>query len=305
MKKYILITLLLNLVIMEIEAQAKPKFVVMNAIKQHANYALGASESYFLSDNCDYSMAEAFMTHCEEGLASINDAQASGVVMTETITLDNNEFTGKNTINLTDAQESFFKIMTICKKKSLTHKITQKAMNCDKWLKDVMAGTLDAVQAELLIMDGGDLKKLLVECFKNNITDLNIKTWEGSYNMAELRELADYCSNAANKQMKALMAKKAAFDKPFLDALTGDRKNIFQSEFAGNEGMWACYGSGMKELKSAADLKSAAIWYTWGHNTSGIVDVWHITGYQFSGDKLTKRLSYNGLGLRPAAGNFK
>jgi hypothetical protein len=285
-------------------AQARPKLSMMNDIKNAASYVLGATPDYLNSDNCDSRCIDGFLAQIETGLVAIKDAVATGVEAGTTVEVVNNRRLPKKDYSLQEIEAQLSELHKVCRRKHLSEKITQTAMRVDKWLPEIHSGKLGEVEAKMVKDEGKGLIKLLDESGKANISDLIVETFVGKYNMAELRTLAVYASNAASKQLAAIIAKREAFDKPFIDGLAGDRRKIFQSEFAGNEGSWAAFGAGMRALTSVGDLKGAAVWFTWGFDNRGIVAVWHITGYHFSGDTLVRRSSKSGIGVKPSPGAF-
>ncbi len=284
----------------------QPKFLIINSLKEDANYALDSKSFEALMTQPggiggrDVQSMSATKERAEKALAKIKQLTDGGTPETEPIQLTG----GSKTLG--ELQESLFAIHRDASKVGVLNDISQAGMGGSAWLEDLNSGKkLDMGEVEVIIMRGNHLQKAVTEAQKLGFPDTWTMNLRGQdYTLPQLKELADYLKTAGGQIQKQLLAELAAKDAPFLAVLTADKLRIFKEEFANLKGMWLCLGPGGSELTTPAAMKSAGTWFTYG-NSRGVVDTWHVTGYRFAGDKLTGRISRSGFGLKPPASAFR
>lgn len=288
-------------------AQTKPpKFLLINSLKEDANYVLDTDSLEELMNkpggisDRDVQSMKATKERAEKALQKIKQLFDEQTPESEPIKLANVETT------LGELSERILAINRDASMVVLMSELYQAGMGASAWLEDLSGGKkLNSEQADTALFQGKRLMKAVTEAQKLGFPESYNQELRGQgYNLEQMKELAQYITTAADERAKAIAAERAAKDAPFLKVLTGDKLRIFKQEFAGMGGEWLCLGPGGVSLNTPEQMKNASVWFTYGNNR-GLIDTWHITGFRFSGDKLSGRVSRNGYGLKPSAANFR
>lgn len=306
MKLAIAIAILTVTSFVSAQVPQQPKFLVVKTIAENANYVEDSKTLDQLMNqpggigHYDVQGMKANKERAENALKSIKQLRDSGTPGTEPIELK----TGSKTLD--QVEEMVLARHLDAAKVTAMSEIYQAGMGAVAWVGDIAAGKkFDDGAISTMQFRGPALQKIVVEANRLGFPDNFTTALNGqNYTLAQLKEMADYVTEAGNQLRKAWLAERAAKDAPFLKVLTGDKLRIFKQEFANLNGEWLCMGPGGVALTTPEQMKNAASWYTYG-NSRGIIDTWHITGYKFAGDKLTGRSSRNGVGLKPSAGNYR
>lgn len=301
---------LMILAVINVSSQTakQPKFLLINGLKEDANWVLQTDDpADILSGkniNFRFESVAADMQRAEKALQRIKELLDAGAPETEQIELA----TGKMTLG--ELSEFIFNRHREMSKVMLAREFFQAGTGTKAFVDDIASGKMtdsDAYGDSLAAakIHSERLLKAVTEAQKLGFPDdFDVEIYGQKYTIPQLKEMALYVYTNSQKQKAAIVAARNAKDEPFLKVLTGDKLRVFKEEFAGLGGEWLCLGSGGRALTTPEEMKAAAVWYTYGNNR-GIVDTWHITGFRFAGDKLVGNISKNGLGLKPAAGNFK
>lgn len=284
----------------------QPKFLVINSLKEDANYVLQSDSLEELLNkpggisNYDIESMKSTKEHAQKALQKIKQLLDANTPESETIALANSETT------LGELSERILAVHRDASMVVLMSELYQAGMGASAWLEDLGSGKkLPGDSLSAIVIQGKRLQKAVAEAQKLGFPEEYKQDLRGqSYTLPQMKEMADYVAIAGDERQKALAAERAAKDTPFLNVLTGDKARIFKQEFGGMGGEWLCLGPGGVGLTSPEAMKNASVWFTYGNNR-GIIDTWHITGFRFQGDKLVGRVSRNGYGLKPLAGNFR
>ena len=290
-----------------VSAQTQPpKFLVINSLKEDANYVIQTdsleqmmSKPGGISDR-DVQSMKATKERAEKALQKIKQLMDGGTPESEPLTI------GETPTTLGELSEQILTVNRDATMVVLMSELYQAGMGASAWLEDLSGGKkLNSEQADTALFQGKRLQKAVGEAQKLGFPEAYNQELRGQgYSLPQMKELATYIMTAADERVKAIAAERAAKDKPFLDLLTGDKARIFKQEFGGMGGEWLCLGSGGVSLNTPEQMKGSSVWFTYGNNR-GLIDTWHITGYRFSGDKLVGRISRNGYGLKPPSGAFR
>lgn len=294
-----------NLSAQESSMPRPPKMVLVNGLKEDANYVLQAKNPADLLkkteiDDYDYKSNDAVQERAAKGLQKVKLLLDGGMPETEEIALASGKMT------LGDLMQSLLDTNRNAIFVGMIGKLEQTALQTMVWVEDVgTKGKLNYDQLEAAADEGVKLEKLVGDALKIGFPDdYKITLNKEGHTLADLKELGHYVSTAGGQLKKDIEAQRAAKDAPYLKVLTGDRLRIFKEEFGGQGGMWAAFGSGGKPLSTPEAMASSSVWYTYG-NSSGLIDTFHVTGWRFQGDKLAGRTSRSGLGLKPSAAVYK
>ena len=295
-----------------ITAQAPPSFMLVSKIEESASYLAQLDKAPFEKGEADREWASAASDRANTCIQALGNFSKSPNAGAQTFKVKFNEAGGLNeavtkTLSLDEVTNYVTDYYALARLSSLRRDLEQDVMKCNVWFEDLSNGKqLDVVSADMAKMNGEDLQKRLKTVQSLGLQDkVTITLYNITYDFEKLKQVGDYTALAGGKQYDAIMAARTAKDKPFLDALTGGKKKVFMDEMAGNNGMWDCSGPGGRALTTPAQLNSATTWYTWGNNTDGLITTWHITGYVFNGNELTKTTSRRGIGLKPSAADFR
>lgn len=308
----ILGTLVLMILTMAISASAQtskpPKFLLINGLKEDANYALDTENPEDILSgkivSFRYESIDASKTRAENALKKIKDLLDAGTPTTETIDLQ------KGKMTLGELSERILTLHRGLSKVMLTKEFFQAGTGTKAFVDDIASGKLTdstaygdplaaaKIHSERLLKAVNDAQKL------DFADDFDVEIYGEHYTIPQLKEMALYVLTNSKLQKEAIVAARNAKDTPFLNVLTGDKARIFKEEFGGLGGEWLCIGSGGGALTTPEQMKGATVWYTYGNNR-GIIDTWHITGFRFQGDRLVGRISKNGYGLKPSSADFR
>jgi hypothetical protein len=283
----------------------QPKFLLINGIKEDANYVLRAKNPDDVLkqdkiDDYDYKSIEAVQQRAANCLQKIKQLLDAGTPEKEEIEL----VTGKTTVG--ELSEVMLETNRQATYVGMINRLEQTAMRTKNWVDDVgQKGKLSYDQLAAAADAGEMLEKTVVEAQKLGFPEnYKLSLWGNTLTLPELKEMAHYVATAGGQLKKEIDAQRNAKDAPYLALLRGDKLRVFKDEFAGQGGMFEVSTSGGHGLATPAAMNAAAVWYTWG-NSRGIVDTWHITGWRFQGDKLVGNYSRSGLGLKPSAAAFR
>ena len=283
----------------------QPKFLVINGLKEDANYVLdGKDLAEILKkdqiESDEYLDGKIYADKAGSALQKLKMLFEAGTPATETIELTTGTTTlGELAEKLLDIKRDADTIVVI-------NRLEQDTMRVQVWVNDVgTKGKLGRVELEQAVYSGEELQKSVREGQKLGFPDnYKLEVQNQYYTLPQLREMGQYVATAGGQVKAEADAARAAKDQPYLKVLGGDKARIFKEEFGGQGGMWEAYGSGGKVLNSPAAMSGATVWFTYG-NSRGIIDTWHITGWKFQGDKLVGSISRSGYGLKPSAGAFR
>ncbi|MFT3745780.1 MAG: hypothetical protein QM785_16000 [Pyrinomonadaceae bacterium] len=284
----------------------QPKFLVIKTIAENADYVEDSKTFDELLNqpggigHYDLQGMKANKDRAENALKSIKQLRDSGSPDTELIQLKSGSKT------LAEVETMVLARHMDASKVTAMSELFQAGMGANAWVSDIAAGKkFDDGDISVMQFRGPALQKAVVEMYRLGFgEDFSTELNGQKLTLPQLREMADYVTEAGNALRKAWLAERAAKDAPYLKVLTGDRLRIFKQEFANLNGEWLCMGAGGVALTTPEQMKNAAAWYTYG-NSRGLIDTYHVTGYKFSGDRLTGRTSRNGIGLKPSAAAYR
>ncbi len=308
----LLLILAAGLISETIKAQAPPTFMLVGKIEESASYLGQLDREPFEKGEAESEWASAASDRANTCIQALDQFSKTPNASAQTFKVKFSEGQGlsaavEKKLTLEEVTGYVTEYYALARLSKLRRDLEQDVMKCNVWFEDLSNGKkLDVTSAEMAKMVGEDLQKRLKTVQSLGLQEkVTISNAGNEYDFDKLKQLGDYTALAGGKQYDAVMAARNAKDKPFLDALSGGKKKIFMSEMAGNNGMWDCSGPGGRSLTTPAQLNGASTWYTWGVNTDGLINTWHITGYVFNGNELAKTTSRRGIGLRPSAADFR
>ncbi len=295
-----------------IKAQSPPAFMLVSKIEENASYLGQLNREPFEKGEAETEWASAASDRANLCIQALDKFSKTPSAASQKFKVKFSEGQGfseaeTKTLTLDEVTSYVSDYYALARLSTLRRNLEQDVMRCMVWFEDLSNGKkLDYTSTEMAKMAGEDLQKRLKTAQSLGLQDkVTINVYKIDYDFNKLKELGDYTALAGGKQYDAIIALRNAKDKPFLDVLTGGKKKVFMDEMAGNNGMWDCSGSGGRSLTTPAQLSGASTWYTWGVNTDGLINTWHITGYVFNGNDLVKTTSRRGIGLKPSAADFR
>lgn len=290
-------------------SQTIPSSILISKITENANYCAAVNLDQFTSNDVDQRWSSAVMERSSQCLKDIEKLAKNpdGASQKFKIVFRKSGNEEEKTMSLEEVKDFALNAFSMARLGELRYKLNQDVLNSLVWFEDLSSdeNKLSIEQAEVAKSTGEGFLKHLAEVKSLGLeAQATVETNE-PYDYKKMKELAEFTAAAGKKRYDKMMEELFAKDQPFLKKLTGDKLETFKSEFAGNKGMWACYGPGGAALTTPDQLASASTWYTWGNTTNTLIDTWHVTGYFFNGDKLTRTSSKRGIGLKPPASAYR
>lgn len=297
-------------------AQTAPSFVLVNQIEENTSYLGQLNRETFEKGDADEDEASAAVHRASLCLKDIEK-------LSKNETAKNQKFKIKKyksgTLGFEEIEWSLEEVTSfvgdyyaLAKLSELRRTLEQDLLHCLNWteLLSDEESNLDVTRLELAGDDGKKFKARLKTAQSLGLVEkITLNVNNKTYSYKQMLEIAEFTAAAGekqyNKRREEIIAYAKAKDKPFLDKLTGGKKEIFQNFFAGNAGAWECVGSGGKQLKTPEQLAAASTWYTWSSNIDKIINTWTLTAYIFSGDKYIKTKTKRGIGINPSSGEFQ
>ena len=288
----------------------KPKNLLLKDVTAAAQYlaSCGRDIDDLGSDapEVDKVSAEAIRDKAAEGAAALAEALEGGADAKDTAKYPSQDDSGNEVeaeITLGELQPFLQDTLRKADARILWLDMEQRAMNCHSYAED--GDKLNPDLADIGLGFATELVALVGKARAAGVpADKKMEFYGNSYTLDELKELGTYLAETCQKIAGTLDEEKKAADAPYLKGLKGDRKKVFEAEFAGMGGMWECLGAGGDALDTLKKLKDSDVWYVYGNSTTALIEWWRIRGWRFKGDKIAEHLSDEGPGLKPPESKF-
>jgi len=106
-----------------------------------------------------------------------------------------------------------------------------------------------------------------------------VETPKGKMTITDARAMCVKVRDAGQKVFGDLTAAEEAQYEPFRKVLSGDKLNLYNDRLK----KYKLYGVGGKVLKAPEDYRESTVWCTTGVNREGIVPVWSVDCWHFTG----------------------